>query len=119
MKSLINSELLSVNNWLNANELILNALKSRASIIPIKTRQQAPNLKMTFDSCDNLVVDSVKYLCVYLNYKLPFAPHISHLQSKLYRSIGIISKIKYSTMFLTEYFSCYILQYLISIGHTV
>ena len=34
---LINSELLSANNWLNANKLILNALKSKVLIIPPKT----------------------------------------------------------------------------------
>ena len=95
LEYLINSELLRVNNWLNANKLILNALKSKALIIPPITRQQAPNLKITIDSCQISVVQSVKYLGIYLDNKLTFGPHISYLQSKLSRSIGIISKIKY------------------------
>ena len=38
LEYLINSKLLRVNNWLNANKLILNALKSKGLIIPPKTR---------------------------------------------------------------------------------
>ena len=95
LEYLINSELLRVNNWQNANKLILNALKSKALIIPPKTRQQAPNLEITIDSCQISVVESVKYLGICLNNKLTFGPHISYLQSKLSRSIGIISKIKF------------------------
>ena len=95
LEYLINSELLRVNNWLNANKLILNALKSKALIIPAKTRQQAPNLEITIDSCQIFVVESVKYLGIYLDNKLTFGPYIAYLQSKLSRSIGIISKIKY------------------------
>ena len=95
MEYLINLELLRLNSWLNANQLILNALKSKALIIPPKTRQQAPNLEITIDSCQISVVESVKYLGIYLDNKLTFGPHISYLQSKLSRSIGIIFKIKY------------------------
>ena len=95
LEYLINSKLLSINNWLNANKLILNALKSKALIIPPKTRQQAPNLKITIDSCKISVVESVKYLGIYLDNKLTFGPHISFLQSKLSHSIGIIFRIKY------------------------
>ena len=95
LEYLINSELLRVNNWLNANKLILNALKSKALIIPPKTRQHAPNLKITIDSGQISVVESVKYLGIYLDNKLTFGPHISHLEPKLSRSIGTISKIKY------------------------
>ena len=90
----MSSELLNVNNWLNANKLILNALKSKALIIPPKTRQQAPNLRI-IDSCQISVVESVNYLVVYLNNKLTFGPNISYLQSQFSRSIGIIPKIKY------------------------
>ena len=95
LEYLINSELLRVNNWLKANKLILNALKSKALIILPKTRQQAPNLEITIDSCQISVVESVKYLGIYLDNKLTFGPYIAYLQSKLSRSIGIISKIKY------------------------
>ena len=96
MEYLINSKLLRVNNWLNANKLILNALKSKALLIPPKTRQQAPNLKITIDSCQiSVVYESVKYLGIYLDNKLTFGPYISYLQSQISRSLGIISKIKY------------------------
>ena len=37
LECLLNSELLRVNNWLNAYKLILNALKSKPLIIPPKT----------------------------------------------------------------------------------
>ena len=74
---------------------MLNALKSRDLIIPPKTRQQAPNLKISIDSCEISVVDFVKYIGIYLDNKLSFGPYISHQQSRLSRSIGIISKLKY------------------------
>ena len=95
LERLINSKLLSLNNWLNANKLIMTAIKSKALKIPPKTRQQAPNLKITIDSCQISAVESVKYLGIYLDNKLTFGPHISYLQSKLSCSIEIISKIKY------------------------
>ena len=109
----MNSELLRVNNWLNANKLILNALKCKALIIPPKTRQQAPNVEITLDSCQIFVVESVKFLGIYLDNKLTFGPHISYLQSKLSRSFGILSKIKHYG--LIEYFFCYILHCFIPI----
>ena len=73
----MNSELLRVNNRLNANKLILNALKFKALIILPKTRKQAPNLEITIESCQIFVVESVKYLGIYLDNKLTFGSHIS------------------------------------------
>ena len=73
----------------------MNALKYRGLIIPPKTRQQTPNLKISVYSCKISAVDSVKYLGICLDNKLTFGPHISYLQSKLFRSIEIIPKIKY------------------------
>ena len=67
LEYLINSELLSINNWLNAKKLILNALKSKALIIPPKTGQPVPNLKLTIDSREISIVDSVSYLTFYLD----------------------------------------------------
>ena len=58
LEYLLNSELQSINNWLNANKLILNALKSRALIILPKTRQQTPNLKIIINSSEITLVDS-------------------------------------------------------------
>ena len=37
----------------------------------------------------------MKYLGIFLDYKLTFGPHISYLQSKISRSFGILSKIKH------------------------
>ena len=95
LEYLMNSELPRVNNWLNANKLILNALKSKALIIPPKTREQVSNLEITTDSSQIFVVKSVKYLGIYLGNKLTFGPHISYLQSKLSRLFGTLSKIKH------------------------
>ena len=94
MKHYLNLELLSINYWLNANILTLNALKSRVLILSTKTRQQTPNLKITIDSYEISVLNE-NYLDVYHNNKLAFGPHISYMQSKVSRSIGVISKIKY------------------------
>ena len=85
LESLINSELLSVNNRLNANKLILHALKTKALTLPANTL----NLKITIDSFELSVVDSVKYLGFYGDNKL------THLKS--------------NTMFLTVSFCSYIL----------
>ena len=78
-----NSELLSVNNWLDANKLTLNALNSIALIFPPKTRQQATNLKITIDSCKAFAVNSVKYFRVFLYNKLIFGSLITYVLSKL------------------------------------
>ena len=95
LELLINSELLSVNNWLNANKVILNALKSKALIIPPKSTTTSSKSRITIDSYQIFVVEFVNYLDIYFDNKLTFGPHFSYLQSKLSRSIGIISKIKY------------------------
>ena len=74
MKYSIYSELKSAKNWLKANKLILNALKSKALIKPPKTRQQPPNFKITIESCQISVAEFVKYLGIYFDNKLTFGP---------------------------------------------
>ena len=106
--------ILSVNNWLNAIKLILNALKAKAIIIPPKTRQQAPNIKIIIDCCEICVVDFVRYFGIYLDNKLTFDSRTSYLQSKLSCSIGIISKIfilLYFAILHSHITSCLIIWY--------
>ena len=70
----------------------------------MKTKQ-ALNLKITVDSGEIYEVDSVKYLGILrINFWPPF--NVSKLQSKLSLSTKILSKTKYCTVHMTEYFFC-------------
>lgn len=94
----INEVMDAVNNWMNANKLTLNVSKSNILLINPKGNNGFNcNSSITMTSTiqtELSIVDKAKYLGVMFDDKLSFKSHISNLEKKLSRSVGILAKVK-------------------------
>ena len=81
--------------WVRATKLTLNPAKSNQLIITTKLN----SLSVNFDiECTNGLIKSVnkaKYLGILIEIKLTFSDHIKVLENKVFRFVGIRSKLKY------------------------
>ena len=94
LKYSLNYELAKISGWIVANKLTLNAAKFSA--ITIKPKLDSPPVEMNLSCAAGSieVVSSAKYLGVFIDDKLNFQEHIKHLEKKVSRSVGILSKPK-------------------------
>ena len=90
----LNSELAKGNCWIAANKLTLNAAKSSAIIIKPKLHSPPVEMNLSCAAWSIKVVSSARYLYVFIDDKLNFQEHIKHLEKKVSRSVGILSKLK-------------------------
>ena len=97
-----NSELARISEWMLCNILTLNTSKTNALFITPYLRK--PNLPISFTLNHTIIHPTLtaKYLGVLLDDKLKFDAHLTFLESKLSRSVGIISR-------LSQYFPIKIL----------
>ena len=88
-------ELSNVLQWMNANSLILNAAKSEALVVSPYVRKSEP--PVTFEIGKDFFQSSIsaKYLDVTIDNHLFFNQHITVLENKVARSVGIISKLRF------------------------
>ena len=100
LEQTLNHEMKSLSTWINANKLTVNSSKSCALIISLNAKIDSPTFNVSHDHSSIKVVNSVKYLGVVLDNKLHFKQHITMLESKLSRYLGILFKAK---SFLPEY----------------
>ena len=93
--NLINSELNKVDTWCYSNKLTVNPTKSNIILISPKLLQNSnDNYNMTFADSFIATVSNSKYLGVIIDNKLSFYEHIKSLESKVSRSVGILTKLK-------------------------
>ena len=90
-----NLELSNVLQWMNANSLILNAAKSEALVVSPYVRKSEP--PVTFEIGKDFFQSSIsaKYLGVTIDNHLSFNQHITLLENKIARSVGVISKLRF------------------------
>ena len=88
-------ELSNVLQWMNANSLILNAAKSEALVVSPYVRKSEP--PVTFEIGKDFFQSSIsaKYLGVTIDNHLSFNQHITLLENKIARSVGVISKLRF------------------------
>ena len=81
--------------WVRANKLTFNPAKSNLLIITPKLN--SPSINIDIQCTDGLIksVNKAKYLGTLLDAKLTFSDHIKALETKVSRSVGILSKLKY------------------------
>ena len=106
----INSELEKISNWVNANQLTINPEKTNILVIPPKLKSTHDKIVVNINSTPIKIVKEVKYLGIIVDNKLTFGPHIAHLESKLSRAIGILSKLKHflpSPLLLKLYYALF------------
>ena len=80
---------------MNANSLILNAAKSEPLVVSPYVRKSEP--PVTFEIGKDFFQSpiSAKYLDVTIDNNLSFNQHITILENKAARSVGVISKLRY------------------------
>ena len=81
--------------WLRANKLSLNVEKTKLVLFQRQNTKLNNSFKFKPDGKRLFPTTSVKYLGVLLDEHLTWSPQISHVQMKLDRAIGILSKLRY------------------------
>ena len=81
--------------WLRANKLSLNVEKTELVVFRRQNAKLNNSFKIKLDVKRLFPTTSVKYLGVLLDKYLTWSPQISHVQIKLNRAIGILSKLRY------------------------
>ena len=94
IKSQLNRDLKSMNLWLLANKISLNATKTEL-IFFRKPSQKRPLIKIKVNGVRIAPVKSLKYLGVFLDEFLTGNSHCTLLITKLSRAIGMIAKIRH------------------------
>ena len=101
LETVVNNELKSVCNWLNANKLTINAKKSNFVIFrPAQKRiNHQPCIRIP-DNKNNVFAlleckDYVKFLGVLIDKNLTWRPHIDHIASKISKTVGIIARLRH------------------------
>ena len=89
------SELNELDTWCCSNKLTVNPSKSNIIFISPKFVQNTnDNYNMTFADSFIATVPNSKYVGVIIDNKLSFYEHIKSLESKVSRSVGILTKLK-------------------------
>ena len=108
----LNSDLVKLSSWLNANKIALNVEKTEYIIF--KSRFKFPgDLNLFLNGRKLSPSSSLKYLGVLLDEHLNWDQHISNLCCKLRRANGVLSK--FVTMFHPKFFLAFIMLFLILI----
>ena len=94
LEQTLNHEMSSLSTWINANKLTVNPSKSHTLIISPNAKIDSPTLNVSYNHFPIKVVNSVKYFGIVLDNKLHFKQHITMLESKLSRYLGILYKSK-------------------------
>ena len=87
-------DLRKLSMWLRANKLPLNIEKTELVVFWRQNAKLNNFFKIKLDG-RLFPTGSVKYLGVLLDEHLTWSPQISHVQMKLSRAIGILSKLRY------------------------
>ena len=94
--SIVNNELEKISDWFKANQLSLNISKTNFIIFcNSKKKYDSTNLKVILNNVVIQQVHHVKFLGVYVDERLNWDKHIQEITSKLSKSVGIMTKLKF------------------------
>ena len=105
LETVVNMELMNVSDWLASNKLSLNVKKTNFVIFhPSQKRlKYKVNLKIYDNNRKHFIClerkDYVKYLGVLIDSNLTWKHHISHIASKISKSVGIICRLRHLAPF--------------------
>ena len=91
----INYDLSLITQWLRANRISLNSNKTEIIIFRHKGRTIAKHLNFRISGQKIRTVEKNKYLGLYLDEHLSWNFQLNQLKSKLNRSCGLLSKLRY------------------------
>ena len=93
LESIYNKELSYVTDWLNANKLTLNVEKSNLVLFrSTKKTVETLNIKIKGEQIQEK--DYTKYLGILIDNKLSWNCHIKHVNLKISKGIGIVTKLR-------------------------
>ena len=92
LMNIINSEMNKLSEWFRANKLSINAKKSNYMIFRPRQKRQILDLTLELNGYKIDQVKEVMFLGVILDECMTWKPHISHVASKISKSVGIIHK---------------------------
>lgn len=108
----VNRELKNVHEWICSNKLSLNIQKTHGMLFSNSVSVLPGHISLD----DNLIelVDSTKFLGLFIDNKLSWKKHIIYLCKLLARNVGVINKLKtcFPTDILLSLYSTLILPYL-------
>ena len=103
----LNRELLVVDEWIRANNLVLNVSKSTYMIMCSPRRKyNADKLALYIAKLEIIKVEQTKFLGVILDSRLNWKPHIDYICNKISKGIGILKRIRelvYTDTLMTVY----------------
>ena len=111
--SSMNNQLKHIDTWMKRNHLILNVCKTKYMIFGSNSKNVNNNI-LLFNDCPIQCVKEFNFLGVIIDEKLSWNSHISQLNSKLSKNIGILNKVRFLTQdtlkvlyhsFITSYLS--------------
>ena len=107
----INTELKNVNRWLCSNKLSLNIEKSSYVVFHPSQKNITDDFNLIIDDVCLKKEKFIKYLGVIIDSNLSWKPQVGYIKKKLKRSLGVLSKIRYSLDNSILISLCYILIY--------
>ena len=89
LETIINNEFKCLLGYCNTNKLSVNFKKTHYRVISSSHK----NIQINISNIQQK--NCIKYLGVYIDNKLSWTPHISHVNDKISKNIGIINKLRY------------------------
>ena len=86
----INAELTKLSTWLKVNKLCLNIKKTHYMVFTRKKFRHQLDIRIDGHPIDE--VHKTKFLAVFIDNKLDWKDHVSHLIGKISKGIGMIIK---------------------------
>ena len=108
LRTLTNTEVANINQWMTANNLVVNANKTIALNVSPNMRNNNDTLSYVLNGETVCSSNSAKYLGIIINNQLSFKTYVSNLESKIARSVGVIAKLRNhlpNNTLLTLYYS--------------
>ena len=96
LESKLNHELKIVAEWMKSNRLALSILKTNFILFHSKKLKPSKLINLKIDGVNIVQVFTVKYLGVTFDSNLTWKNHINELCSKLSKTVGIFSKLRYN-----------------------
>ena len=110
--NIVNDELENVNIWFKVNKLTLNPSKTKYIIFSNKNIIEPTNLIINQFQIER--VNKIKFLGIFIDEKLNWKSHVTYVQNKVAKIIGIFNKVKFilNTTTLFKLYNALILPFL-------
>ena len=90
---IIQSELFKLCNWLHMNKLTLNLPKTHFMVFH-RAKHKLNNISISLNSVPIEQVNHTNFLGVVIDNKLDWSNHISYINAKIAKGVGIICRAK-------------------------